>query len=137
MPGNGQPPKKDPIRRNLPKNSEWDAAPGYGWQHGTTPKAPKGLTPTARAVWTTWMSAWFASCWTPELLPQLNICIKLYADADKFGDTKVTTEALKWMDSLGITPMGQQKLRWLPPKEDAAPASKPKTGGYRKLRAVG
>ncbi len=118
----GPPPAKNRRRREVPNFGDWEPAPGIGWQHGDIPKAPSNLTKPSRDAWATWFHAWWASHWTPDNLPQIRKCISLF-DAHERGESKAVTELRQWMDGLGITPYGQQKLRWLPPEESAEPAA--------------
>ena len=120
----GPPPKRNRQNKyDVPTRGEWQASAGVGWQHGPIPKPPTNLTTVARATWLVWFRAWYAAHWTPDNLPQLRKCIQLY-DAHERGESKAITELRQWMDGLGITPYGQQKLRWLKP-EPKADADKP------------
>ena len=102
--------------------------------HLTHPKPPPGLLKASRQTWDSWFRAWWAAHWTPENLPQIRTAIKLF-DAFERGDTKAATELRQWMDSIGVTPYAQKRLRWLPPKEDETKATPQST--YRDLRVIG
>jgi hypothetical protein len=122
MPGRGPAPKPESRTRHKPIRGEWKATPGAGWQHGDIPAPPPGLMPTTLLTWDTWMRSWVAANWMPDLLPQINVAIKLY-DSFERGEFKNVTELRQWMDSLGLTPKGQQDRRWAPPKADELPAA--------------
>jgi hypothetical protein len=68
------------------------------------------------------------------MLPQIRVAIGLF-DAVQRGESKAVTELRQWMDGIGVTPYGQQRFRWLPPKED--PVAVPASSGLRRLRVVG
>ena len=121
MPGRGPAPKAN--RRNKadkPIRGEWQATPGYGWQHGPTPEPPDGLVIASREAWAIWMQSWFASHWTPSDLPGLRKVIQLY-DATERGELHRSAELRMSMDNYGITPKGQQDRRWSPPKDEDKP----------------
>ena len=121
----GPAPKQNRRRRVPPERGEWQPSPATGWQHGSTPRPPVGLLPISRVTWRTWFSSWWAAHWLPENLPQINTAIKLF-DAFERGDAKSVTELRQWMDGIGVTPFGQQKLRWARPDAAATPeAAKP------------
>lgn len=139
------PPKPPGVRRNRtkPETGEWRPSPGVGWQHGPIPEPPDGLIAASREAWTTWMSAWFASNWTPADLPGLRVCIEWY-DVVVRRDSKANdvTALMRLMDTYGITPAGQQSRRWQPPK--AEDGEQPATGSaetkptrYEHLRVAG
>jgi hypothetical protein len=131
----GPAPKVERRRRNTPARGEWQPTPDIGWQHGPTPKPPAGLTTVARETWRIWFGSWWAAHWTPENLPQIRTAIKLF-DAYERGDAKSVTELRQWMDGIGVTPYGQQKLRWLPPAAEPVPDVSGQPGHYRHLKAV-
>lgn len=132
----GPPPKRpeDRVRRNKPVGGEWKPAPAVGWQHGDPtdkrrkfPKAPEGLMPESAAAWDAWFASWWAAHWKPEDLPGLRMVIREF-DRLARGDGKVN-EVRALLAAYGITPEGQQKLRWLPPKEQtASPAAASRDG---------
>ena len=103
------------VRSPKPARGEWQAAPGVGWRHGPIPPPPSGLLRVSRDAWMTWMSAWFASHWTPSDLPGLRVVVGLY-DRVQRRDLARAPELRQMMDNYGITPKGQQDRRWLPPK---------------------
>lgn len=138
MAGRGRPPGKTPPRNRTPRQrGEWQATPGVGWQHGPVPEPPAGLrTEEARATWTTWFRSWFAANWSEENLPQLRLTILYFdqvqraiedpfieVDGPREGSVLYIkrpcpmTELRQHMDSLGITPKGQQDRRWERPAE--------------------
>ena len=84
------------------------------------------------------MKAWFASHWTPSDLPGLRHLVILY-DLCQRGEHQRSAEFRMTADTYGVTPRGQQMLRWKAPEEVAA---KPKTKKaparrYGGLKAVG
>ena len=82
------------------------------------------------------MTSWFASHWLPSDLPGLRKVIQLY-DATERGELQRHAELRMSMDGYGITPHGQQRLRWSPPKaEDVPAAAAAQPGPYSKLKAV-
>lgn len=138
MAGRGPAPKLE--RRNksdVPIRGEWQPVPGSGWQYGERPRPPSGLLLSTRAVWDTWLGAWWASHWTPEHLPQLVVTIRLY-DLFARGDAKAAPELRQMMDGLGISFKGQQDRRWATPKGDDKPQAEsgPELDPYSKLRVV-
>jgi hypothetical protein len=138
MAGRGPAPKTQ--RRNkadVPIRGEWQPTPGIGWQHGPVPTPPDGLLAATRTAWATWLGSWFASHWTPDNLPDLRTCIRLYDQVER-GEFTRATELRMWEDNLGITPKGQQDRRWSPPKvEDVVTPETPAADDpYRGLRAV-
>jgi len=112
-------------RRNVPKLGEWKPSAESGWQHGKVPEPPDGLMADSLTAWTTWFRSWFASHWAPEDVPGLLLVIRMYDDVLRGSQSKASDRASlhAWMRSYGITPDGQQKLRWLPPKTDEVPSS--------------
>lgn len=126
-------------RRNVPIRGEWQPTPGIGWQHGSTiPRPPDGLLAASRTAWATWFGSWFGSHWTPDNLPDLRTCIRLYDQVER-GEFQRAAELRMWEDNLGITPKGQQDRRWAPPKpeEEATSTVEPIGGGrYGHLQAV-
>lgn len=114
MAGRGAPPKPDRRRRARPVRGDFRQATGTGWQHGPTPEPPADLLPASRSAWSTWMSAWFAACWTPGDLPGLRVVIRLYDRVER-GEYSDAKEMRLQMDTYGITPKGQRDRRWSPP----------------------
>jgi hypothetical protein len=110
-----------------------------GWQHGEVPQAASRLRAESKLVWTEWFDAWFAAYWNVSDLPTLRRLIRLWdlcerAIAEPFvkGTTvrrpAPHTEVRQLLDSLGITPKGQQERRWLrpsppPPSQAVEPPS--------------
>jgi hypothetical protein len=137
MPG---PVPKDPAlrrRRNKPASGEWQPTKTIGWQHGPVPEPPDGLLKASLAAWNTWFGAWFASHWTPADLPGIRAVVLLY-DACERGDKTARAERRQGMDGYGITPYGQQRLHWAPPKAEEPEKVEASTenDAYRHLRAV-
>jgi len=67
----------------------------------------------------------------------------MYDDVARGSQTKAADRASlhSWMRSYGITPDGQQKLRWFRPKADEVPSSQPQQpresgGHYAHLKVV-
>lgn len=164
MAGRGPAPKKRSQRttRHVPQRGEWQATPGMGWQHGAIPEPPGRLrTEEAKTTWTTWFQSWFAANWGPENLPQLRLTITYLDLVERAADDPFIevagprdstimikrpcpmTELRQHMDSLGITPKGQQDRRWEKPAdaEPEAPGAKGAADvdpreAFSKLRAV-
>jgi hypothetical protein len=131
-------PIKDPSvrrRRNIPKRGEFVNAPGVGWQHGRRPRAPNGLTKETVDVWAVWFASWFAAFWTPADIPYLRQMAKLYDVVDR-GEVRYAGELRTWLDSMGVTPKGQQDRRWKPPEAAPATDATATSATYEKLRAV-
>lgn len=132
----GPPPNPTRRRRNKPARGDWQATPGIGWQHAEIPSPPDGLLAATRLAWETWFKAWFAAHWTPADLPGLRKVAQLY-DATERGEMQRSAELRMSMDGYGITPKGQQVLRWAPPKDDEKPKQAAAQGGhYQHLRVV-
>ena len=123
----GPAPKMNRRRRNVPELGEWRATDSVGWQHGEIPDPPDGLKDASLEAWQTWFRSWFASHWTPDDVPGLVLVIRMYDDVLRGSQTKAADRASlhAWMRSYGITPDGQQKLRWMRPKPDEVPSSQP------------
>lgn len=123
MAGTGPAPAEHRQRSNEPARGDWVPAPGSGWQHGEIPACP-ARSAAAQETWATWMGAWFAAYWTPEDLPNLRLCIKLWALGDS-GKAKGAdrTAYIRLADDLGITHKGQQDRRWKPPAPAPAPGA--------------
>lgn len=145
----GPAPKKpdERRRRNVPAGGEWQPAPGSGWLHGDVPVPPDGLREAALETWGSWFSAWFSSFWSPDDLPMLRRLIRLYDECDRIEDGDWTekvrpappyAELRQLGDRFGLSPAARQKLRWLPPDDETASASKPakKASRYKHLKAV-
>lgn len=88
----------------------WRRAEGEGWQHGKRPSPPSGLSAAGKRAWQTWLSAWWASFYSPEDLPGLELAAKLF-DGCQSGLVDVS-KVVPLMDRYGITPKGRQDLRW-------------------------
>ena len=137
----GPAPQKTRRRRNTPARGEWQPAPGEGWRHGDVPAPPDNLRPGSIKAWHTWFGAWFASHWTLDMVPGLELVILAY-DNVKYGhDVKASdrTALHNLMRAYGITPDGQLALRWERPKSlDAVPESTDTANDpYSGLRVVG
>lgn len=137
MPG---PVPKDPAkrrRRNVPASGEWKKAAAVGWQHGAVPEPPDGLLSASKKAWKLWFASWWAAFWVPEDLPGLETVIALF-DATRRGELQRSGELRQSMDAFGLTPLGRQKLHWLPPKaEDTAKVEvDAPNDAYRHLRAL-
>lgn len=117
MPG---PPPKDPSqrrRRNRPARGEFRESEVVGWQHGPVPDPPEGLHPDSVKAWNAWMEAWFAAFWGPWDIPCLRVVARLHDQVIR-GNHQRSAELRYWSESFGITPTGQQKLRWARPKDE-------------------
>ena len=132
----GPAPKLERRRRNAPKAGEWKAAPATGWQHGTTPKPPKGLTAESRRQWKEWFASWAASFWRPDHISGLRTAILLYNEMQSRPSASTASTLGQYLDRYGLTPKGQQDRRWLPPKDEERPEAEKPTSAYRKLRVV-
>ena len=88
--------------------------------HGKWPDPPEGVTEATATAWRTWGAAWFASFWQPPDLPALRVIAFLYEQVVA-GDFVRSAELRQWSDAFGITPRGQQSLRWRPPASAPAP----------------
>jgi hypothetical protein len=141
MAGKGPAPKDpaDRRRRNKPAGGEWASPPGEGWRYGEIPKAPTGLKPASRRAWRTWFCAWFAAWWTPDDLPGLETVILLFDQVQR-GEYHRAAELRLEMDGYGITPKGQQQLRWKRPEpkkpESEVPRRAVGEGRYGHLRSL-
>jgi hypothetical protein len=138
MAGRGFAPKEQSVTHHKPQLGDFRASPGVGWQHGPIPPCPyRGAA--VQAAWKAWMEAWFASNWSPQDLPGLKMVAKMYAKVAA-GELRWAAELRLQMDGYGITPKGQQTLRWKPPKvEPVATPDAPKAdpgAKYAYLRAV-
>lgn len=131
----GPAPKLERRRRNVPARGEWQAAAGYGWQHGETPKPPSGLSAAARKKWGEWMAGWPASFWHPDDLSGLEVAIRLYDRQLVNPSTSQANVLGQWMDRYGLTPKGLQERHWLRPKKEAP--VQPADTSLRRLRVVG
>ena len=138
MAGSGRKPK-DPtqrINRHEPTRGEITPASSSGWQHGDIPPAPDGLMPASLEAWSTWLSSWFASFWTPSDLPGLRQLVRLYDQVER-GEFQRASELRLQMDTYGITPKGQQDRRWKAPAADSVSgATDGKGGHYTHLKVV-
>ena len=109
-----QPPGKSDQRESVFK---WNVAEHEGWQHGKVPPCPKGLSSHGQKAWKTWMNAWWASFYSAEDLPGLELLVFLY---DRVMKEEIdVTKIMPLLDRYGITPKGRQDLRWaqLPEKK--------------------
>lgn len=138
MAGRGPAPADERRPRSKPpERGGWRHAPGVGWQHGDVPKPPSGILKASKATWDTWFAAWYAGFWGVEDVPVLRQMIRLY-DACERGELQRHSELRLAMDTMGITPKGQQDRRWRPPLEDDPGRSESVVGEsrYGHLRAV-
>ena len=88
----------------------WNLAEAEGWQHGKIPPAPNNLSAHGKRAWKTWMNAWWASFYSKEDLPGLELLVFLY---DKVMLELIdVTKIMPLLDRYGITPKGRQDLRW-------------------------
>lgn len=95
--------------------------------------------PASQNAWTVWFGAWFASHWSSDDLPSIRQMIRLYDQVER-GEFQRASELRLWLDTLGVSPKGQQDRRWAPPKPDEAERSaisEPAQSRYGHLRAVG
>lgn len=81
------------------------------------------------------MAAWFASHWTPDDLPGLEVLIVLY-DQVRRGEYQRVNELRLQMDTYGITPKGQQDRRWAHPTSDEGKKEPIRQIKSRRLKAV-
>ena len=98
----------------------WNIAEVEGWQHGKIPPPSPSLSAHGKRAWKTWMNAWWASFYSAEDLPGLQLLVMLY---DKVMLEEIdVTKILPLLDRYGITPKGRQDLRWaqLPSKAEAS-----------------
>jgi hypothetical protein len=116
MPGPTPKPATQRVNKHVASRGEIQTATTAGWQHGKVPAPPDGLMPATLEAWSTWMAAWFASFWTPADVPALRQMIRLYDQVER-GEWPRMTELRLMMDTLGVTPKGQQDRRWRPPVE--------------------
>lgn len=121
----GPAPKTNRRRRNKPELGDWVASDGTGWQHGEIPTPPDGLKDPSIEAWQTWFRSWFAAHWTLDDVPGLRLVIRMYDDVERGSQTKAADRASlhAWMRSYGITPDGQQKLRWQRPAPEEKKSS--------------
>jgi hypothetical protein len=126
----GPAPKENRRRANEPASGEWRSAPGVGWLHGDVPDPPDGLLEPSRVAWETWFGAWFASFWSPADLPGLRQLIRLYDQVER-EEFQRAAELRLQMTAYGITPEGQQKRHWKPPRGVDEPRVRRSAGGRR------
>jgi hypothetical protein len=131
------PPKDPSVRRG--RNgvvTEWKKAEQVGWRHGSTPKPPAGVTPAARKTWALWFSAWWASFWELEDVPNLELALRLWDEANARPERVTKYEPLA--KQLGLTPKGRFDLRWQPPLAEQADEKPdaPSTPATPRLRVV-
>lgn len=106
-----------------PRNQvhKWKMADSEGWQHGDVPAAPGGLTEHGKRAWATWLGAWWASFYTPDDLPGLELTVRHY-DAVMLGHLDIA-KVVPLLDRYGITPKGRQDLRWARAEKPAESAA--------------
>lgn len=119
MPAGAPPAPPGHAKRPDMQKQGWRVAKPGGWQHGKRPAAPRGLTDIGKKAWRTWIDAWWASFYTPDDLPNLELAVALYDKAMQ-GDDKATSRYQTLADKLGLTPYGRNQLRWWPPEGDEA-----------------
>jgi hypothetical protein len=118
--------KPEPLGQSDRSKSsyQWNVAELEGWQHGKIPAPAASLSEHGKRAWKTWMNAWWASFYSAEDLPGLQLLVMLY---DKVMLEEIdVTKILPLLDRYGITPKGRQDLRWaqLPAKaESSTPTS--------------
>lgn len=102
---------------------QWQKATAAGWK-GRKPNPPTGLTDAGKKAWRSWFGSWWASFWTVDDLPALELVVKLY-DGVLGGHVDVS-KLTPLLDRYGITPKGRQDLRWLRPEgEEPATEAQP------------
>jgi len=119
----GPPPKVDRVRRAAPVRGEYRPASGAAWSHGPVPELPEGLTPASIEAWRVWFVSWPSSFWTAGDLPALRQMIRLYDQVERGGFVRAG-ELRLWLGAFGLTPAGQQSLRWRPPTPTELPATR-------------
>lgn len=121
MPSGRKPGKPGTATDRNPRVHPWNPSPGSGWQHGDPedgrrkiPSPPVGLMPESEEAWRMWFTSWWASNWSLEDLPQLQLIIRQF---DKVVRGELALKELTpALDGFGITPKGRQDRRWLPPE---------------------
>ena len=130
----GPAPKRDAERRRTNKPATpWVKTPKVGWQHDKVPAVPAGLTRDGAKTWRLWFGSWWASHWTPEDVPQLELALRLWDRANS-GDVQAATKFQGIGTALGLTPEGRHKLRWLPPEDEEEDTSE--LASVRRLRVT-
>ena len=104
--------KPEPLGQSDRSKSsyQWNVAENEGWQHGKVPPCPKGLSTHGQRAWKTWMNAWWASFYSKEDLPGLELLVFLYEKV--MLELIDVTKIMPLLDRYGITPKGRQDLRW-------------------------
>lgn len=120
MPRGAKPKPPGTAKRPDQQRHQWVHADEGGWQHGKRPSPPLGLSPAGKKAWRTWLSAWWASFYSPDDLPGLELLVRHY-DACLLGHLDVA-KVVPLMDRYGVTPKGRQDLRWAPPAGEPEPA---------------
>lgn len=147
MPPGTKPAPPGEAKRPNAATRQWTHADGAGWRHGDPDAKPNTkarregipscglppgeLTPNAAEAWASWMSAWWASFYELEDLPQLRWVFSLFVKAELDTVPKV----LPLLDRYGITPKGRQDLRWAPPKGETEADASAVTDEIRAKRA--
>jgi hypothetical protein len=137
MGGKGPAPKEHRQRTRDEKRRErgnWSASDGIGWQHGEIPSPPSDMLPAAVEAWQTWMRSWPAAHWTPGDLPALRVAIRLYDQVER-GKFPRAAELRMWLDTLGISPKGQQDRRWRAPEHPPKPTAVERSARLRRPSA--
>jgi hypothetical protein len=114
--------KPQPVGKSDQRETvfKWNLAELEGWQHGKIPAPAASLSAHGKRAWKTWMNAWWASFYSAEDLPGLQLLVMLY---DKVMLEEIdVTKILPLLDRYGITPKGRQDLRraQLPVKAEAS-----------------
>ena len=103
---------------------KWQLSDTTGWQHGPMPRCPRNLSIHGQKAWRTWLNSWWASFYTPDDLPGLEMLVTVYDRV--MQETLDVTKLVPLLDRYGITPKGRQDLRWaqVPKKpEEQTPVS--------------
>jgi hypothetical protein len=103
-------PKPLPAGTPNRQTARWNVAEVEGWQFGELPPCPPNLSPIGRKAWATWLGSWWASFYSLEDLPGLELLVTLYDDA--MTQSRNYTKLFPLMDRYGITPKARQELRW-------------------------
>ena len=102
--------KPEPPGSSDRQRTQWKRPDSDGWQFGSIPRCPNGLTADGQRAWKTWLGSWWAAFYTPDDLPGLELAVKIY-DGVCAGHIDIG-KAIPILDRYGITPKGRQDLRW-------------------------
>ena len=123
------------ARRNLPAGGEWttlppliepvlpdlgDVAPGAAW------------SPRVLALWSGWRQDFATQLYGPSEIAMAVELAYLVDNAITGGKATMWIEALKWMDSLALTPKGKRIARVCPGDPPAAGAVVNMTPDFRR-----